>query len=51
MIKEKKKVNHKRSIALYLIILFGCALLLLLLAHFMQERAYAATAAQLLAFL
>ena len=47
--KEASKKKHKRATAVYLIILFGCALLLLVLAYFMQERAFAYAASQLLA--
>lgn len=45
---EQKKLRSKRSVALYVTILFCVAALFLVLAYFMQERAYAYTATQLL---
>lgn len=46
--QKKTPARTKRSVATYLVILFVVALLLLVLAYFMQERTYAQTAAQLL---
>ena len=43
-----RKRRSKRSVALYLIILFSVAILFLVLAYFMQERAYAQAAALVL---
>lgn len=54
MIKERKtrkelKPRPKRAVATYLVLLFACAIFLLLLAYFTQARAYAqATAPTLL---
>ena len=47
--KEAEKKKHsRRSVTVYILILFFVAILFLILAYFMQERAYAQTAAQIL---
>lgn len=52
MIKERKQkkytAKNKRFMSAYLVVLFAVAFLLLLLAYFMQERAYAQGATQIL---
>ena len=45
----KKSHEHMHAVGFYMCILFACAFSLLLLAYFMQERAYAAQAAAELA--
>ena len=45
--KKRNPASRKRSVMTYLVVLFVCAILLLLLAYFTQERSLAQTAAQL----
>ena len=45
--QKRNTAPRKRSVMTYLVVLFVCAILLLLLAYFTQERSLAQTAAQL----
>jgi len=45
--QKRNTASRKRSVMTYLVVLFVCAILLLLLAYFTQERSLAQTAAQL----
>lgn len=48
---KKNSARSRRSVATYLVILFVVALLLLVLAYFMQERTFAQSAAQLMSMM
>jgi len=44
--QKRNTASRKRSVMTYLVVLFVCAILLLLLAYFTQERSLAQTAAR-----